>query len=972
MIKYLSLCLVAIFAQSNIQVTAQCTEAKDAEMAKYMKLTKTQDAQGCSQCGMLALYFCSAKYSVKEEDVQKVGALITACKTNIRNMGQPYCCPDYLNKEPQWGIMAGKSDGQQSAGSATSTKEKGTTDNPNITNSNAAQNKDYRTSGDGLNKLINNPEFMQDIIKLGTEDFSLAKLDSYFAKYVPEYSNFKINPGTIDLNNLYYANSEGVSTEVLADKLGSLLKLNPSQTQNMKNIFTGNTNGLINNLSKDFGNSLYERGKDKEVDYAVDYAVDFFQSKLGDGGVNSALIDIGGGLLGAFALGLTKRLEEKEALQIMLAKVETDNSIYVNGSISHTKEKEDLIMHHKANKKMPNDLSPLIGTVDYAGAIKDYSEAINLYKQNPDRAYYLHIAYLNRAKCKMQTGDYRASVVDYYFADGILDNILAGKFADRSLKTIYPIGYYDAQNKKTYAKGKIRSSIGTLTYTDKVVVLIDRAFAKYRLADYNGAIADCKEAGITISEKNIIASGKANDYKDIVQGIIAMAQFGLGDFKSSYTSFANANLNDDLISDKDNDGIIDLLDKDKAGLAFYLDAIEGLATAEYNGIPDYFPIDIIQIKGLAAYKAGKTDEAIITYEKLVRSETDKLLYGVDKKIFTKIGGDISSVYSTLSSFYYTKGDKTKAIELLDEAIKLNPNHLEYYFKRGTYRKEMGNTKEADADFKIVKNPKLLTELRKSVEYYETKYTEYNAINNHAEVYSILKQALKVYPENSMFLLWMVKELKVEKNAAKGFEVAGLMPSNSYKAHLLKSVANGYAGNVKEQEEEMFLAFEGGVNFQYANLFEVNQMPFYCKLFIKYGSKANNNFAIPFLDKEQKEQMVKSHDSSTIALSKQYKNIKGFEKTFKIIQKGSLSKMLGNIEEYLDALNDDNFNTESSAIYALDKIECLFLLNKKEEAIKFAQKIDGKLKIEDVSINVAAEYTNRPLRTIQNISRGGCN
>ena len=83
-------------------------------------------------------------------------------------------------------------------------------------------------------------------------------------------------------------------------------------------------------------------------------------------------------------------------------------------------------------------------------------------------------------------------------------------------------------------------------------------------------------------------------------------------------------------------------------------------------------------------------------------------------------------------------------------------------------------------------------------------------------------------------------------------------------------------------------------------------------------------------------------------------------------------MLGNIEEYLDALNDDNFNTESSAIYALDKIECLFLLNKKEEAIKFAQKIDGKLKIEDVSINVAAEYTNRPLRAIQNISRGGCN
>ncbi len=88
---------------------AQCTEEKDPEMAKYMKLTKTQDAQGCSQCGMLALYFCSARYCVKPEDKRKVSAMITACKRNVVDMGQPYCCPDYVNKEPQWGVMAGGS-----------------------------------------------------------------------------------------------------------------------------------------------------------------------------------------------------------------------------------------------------------------------------------------------------------------------------------------------------------------------------------------------------------------------------------------------------------------------------------------------------------------------------------------------------------------------------------------------------------------------------------------------------------------------------------------------------------------------------------------------------------------------------------------------------------------------------------------------------------------------------------------------
>ena len=152
MIKYLILCLVTIFAQSNMQVTAQCTEAKDTEMAKYMKLTKTQDEQGCSQCAMLAMYFCSAKYSIKQEDIQKVGALITACKTNIRNMGQPYCCPDYLNKEPQWGIMAGNAGSQKAAGSGTA-----------LLNENAKTGN--TNPGNNSQKLQQTEEVLNDLLK---------------------------------------------------------------------------------------------------------------------------------------------------------------------------------------------------------------------------------------------------------------------------------------------------------------------------------------------------------------------------------------------------------------------------------------------------------------------------------------------------------------------------------------------------------------------------------------------------------------------------------------------------------------------------------------------------------------------------------------------------------------------------------------------------------------------------------------
>lgn len=96
---------------------AQCTAAKEPDMQKYLEKTQNQDAQGCSQCGMLALYFCSARYCVKPEDIEKVGQLINACKQNILNMGQPYCCPEYINKDPEWGKNAGGQNGQSSNGS---------------------------------------------------------------------------------------------------------------------------------------------------------------------------------------------------------------------------------------------------------------------------------------------------------------------------------------------------------------------------------------------------------------------------------------------------------------------------------------------------------------------------------------------------------------------------------------------------------------------------------------------------------------------------------------------------------------------------------------------------------------------------------------------------------------------------------------------------------------------------------------
>jgi hypothetical protein len=133
--QYLIVTLILSFVRINS--FAQCTEAKDSEMAKYKRLTETQDAQGCSQCAMLALYFCSARHTVKIEDKRKVGAMITACKKNIQQMGQPYCCPEYLNKEPEWGKETNGNANSNSNGASDNTNSSGGSSN----STSAAENK---------------------------------------------------------------------------------------------------------------------------------------------------------------------------------------------------------------------------------------------------------------------------------------------------------------------------------------------------------------------------------------------------------------------------------------------------------------------------------------------------------------------------------------------------------------------------------------------------------------------------------------------------------------------------------------------------------------------------------------------------------------------------------------------------------------------------------------------------------------
>lgn len=813
-----------------------------------------------------------------------------------------------------------------------------------------SQSSDTRTIEDGLNKLINHPDFVQDVVNLSSEKITAESLDGYFKKYIPEYANFTTgSTKEINFEEIYFANTEGVSAANLSNVLNDVLKLNPAQSNHLNNVLTGNTTyGATNSYSSGIHTQMYDRGKNPNVDYAVDYAVDFFQYELGDGGMNSALIDIGGGILGMVGNYFHQQYQEKLAEQMILTKAMNDHSVYTSSALTDyvtvEKDQEDLRIHSKADFISTKSAMNISSGIDYKKAISLYSDAISSYSQNPERAYYLYKAYVSRGKCKMEIGAYRAATIDYYYAQRILDGLLSGQLPDKSIKSVYPPGYFDAKNKSTYVKGKVDFSIGTITNKDQIVLLTCRAYAKYRLNDFSGAINDCEEAKKLITQKKISIGTQPNNLNSVLQTVIGMCQYGMKQYSQSYTTFSKSSYTESFISDADGDGMIDFLDFDKAGVAGVVDSYEDPSLANYYGLPEFFPFDIAQIRGLSFYKAKKIDDAIKIYEAIVRSEEGN---GVVRwNLFSKVKGDISAVYSTLGNFYYYKGNLKKSLENFDKAIQINPEYIEYYYCRANSRYKSGDKKGGDEDIAIVENPKLLDAITKSENYYWTKYQELNSQNSHVEALQLLREACQKYPDQ--FTNALIHIIQVVNDVNQTEKLFDLFEGDSLRPLLINYIYYQQNGQVDKEMETIEKAFSKGLKFSDATLvfqLHIKDKPYYGNLLAQYISLTNNNFAPADLDYDHQKKVLDS-----IYIGQDYSALPAVaKKSMENSKKQVYAKSLGEVENYLNLLDEDKMLLSMSPIHALDKIECLYILNRDAEAIKFAKAIIKKGKLMDIKM-----------------------
>lgn len=72
------------------------------------KVDANNNVQSCALCAALAVYFCSAKNIYKEDEKQRYRNVMGQTISNIREMGNPICCPELLNRKIEWGMPPAK------------------------------------------------------------------------------------------------------------------------------------------------------------------------------------------------------------------------------------------------------------------------------------------------------------------------------------------------------------------------------------------------------------------------------------------------------------------------------------------------------------------------------------------------------------------------------------------------------------------------------------------------------------------------------------------------------------------------------------------------------------------------------------------------------------------------------------------------------------------------------------------------
>ncbi len=667
-----------------------------------------------------------------------------------------------------------------------------------------AQTSDYRTAEDGINQLINNVDFLEKMSHMSNEQIANTTLNSLLDEYVPEYRGFKAELDNLNLNKVYYTPNSEYATQQLAGGLGKMLGMKDNEVTALQSVFNGSfQNTDLRTASSQFGNSLYKRGKNEAVDYVVDNTNSLLQQQYGSNEGNSALINVGTGLLGSLLFSLTddNDIDAEKERQYRALVAEQDRR----------RNEEQTVQGDAFAKGSSHSTQGWIKTNEqkYVEAMVDYGKAIQILNTSYMGGPALIEAYYKRGQTKMYMNDHRGAIIDYYFALNTATLVWQQKWEPTPR----------VQDNILREVGM--KHVGTFSELEIVDILMGRAYAKYQARDFAGAMSDCNKA------MNLY---KIIDPKD-------------ADWKSHPNNFSPTDWTPQLHPLNNLIGLMGMINMAQGNLTEAMEQYNyNISTitmvnsaASVGALPVTFTRELMLAKCYAYYKAGKYDEAIALYNNIIENKT-----------YIKLkGGNVSVAYSGRGNIYLAKKEYNKALSDYNTAIEMKPEETMYYVNRGNCKLLLNDKDGALKDFATAKDPSAMKANAKALDmakperqvnsyawYIDTITKLQVSKKDEASLFNLYEAGMLAFPDSQFVAASFATYIRKTANAKEStLKIMNKLPGEGIAVTGLKALYYNLTGDNKQCMDYSIKVLEKGwsfLNFQYYLYPDFENDPDYCK------------------------------------------------------------------------------------------------------------------------------------------------
>jgi tetratricopeptide (TPR) repeat protein len=214
--------------------------------------------------------------------------------------------------------------------------------------------------------------------------------------------------------------------------------------------------------------------------------------------------------------------------------------------------------------------------------------------------------------------------------------------------------------------------------------------------------------------------------------------------------------------------------------------------------PDEFSVCMAEIRDLVICAAKLDWERRIVIETCINREgksapprvIQACTESLDRKIFQ--GSDRFYLFANRAEAYFSQGDKQRALDDYNEAVKLAPHNAKLYYDRGIFYAAQTDGDAALRDFvnALSINPKLVPALRERAKIYQTQSNFSGALADYSEAIRLQPKTAALWSERGYVYLCQRDYESAIKDEAQAIR----LDPNLARAYFLRGAAFGGLGD----------------------------------------------------------------------------------------------------------------------------------------------------------------------------------